>query len=159
MDDEKKTVTLDMKKEMISTVGQLTEQQQLEIYYIISEKTDEFTENNNGIYINLENIDDSILEEIYKYIDFCKRSNAILIDNTLDMLVPPEPLNKKDGKIKINHAISKIVYQSDEESDSEEEGINGKIIKMAHILEDSDDLNEPDVNPEDCDDSDSCEDV
>ena len=140
-------VTTEIKKDMISQVSNLTKQQQLEIFYILSEQNIDYTENNNGVYINLDNVDNKILNKVLIYIDFCKRSNSILINKTANLLVPPEPsIKKDDGKVIFNDAISKIVSNKDEDNESDDENNIMKVTKNCKI--DMEDNSDDDIESE-----------
>lgn len=49
-----------------------------EIFNIIKSHTSQFTENKNGIFINLKNIDDLVLHKIYDFISYCKHNKKNL---------------------------------------------------------------------------------
>lgn len=57
------------KKKLINDIKNLSKNEHIQIFHIIKNANIKYTENNNGIFINLNNINDEIL---YKLIDFIK---------------------------------------------------------------------------------------
>ena len=57
-------------KYILKNRDKLSNEQQLEVYNIIEEYNIKHTKNKNGVFINLENIDDTKIIEIYNYINF-----------------------------------------------------------------------------------------
>ena len=104
-------LTLNEKQKMINDVSLLSESQQIEVFNILELHNEiKYTENKNGIFININDIPDSTINEIIKYIDYCNQSNKILEKNEDVMLHPPEPSNNANLHSNIlNKSISKIV--------------------------------------------------
>ena len=130
MDDNKlETITINDKKNMINDVSTLTESQQIEIFNILSINNNDlkFTENKNGIFINIDEISDAKIIEIIRYISICKESNQLLNKNTYQTLTPPEPSNYNNNPTVINKSISKIIQQN---SNEEQEDNSQKIINI-----------------------------
>lgn len=59
-------------------ISSLSETQYEEILKIISSSSNKYSENNNGIFINLKNVDDDTTIRIYKYISSIKSQNNSL---------------------------------------------------------------------------------
>jgi phage host-nuclease inhibitor protein Gam len=59
-------------------IGKLEHYELLEVLKILKEGTDKISENKNGTFINLKNLDDSILEKIEIFIEFCKTNRERL---------------------------------------------------------------------------------
>lgn len=54
---------------------------QIEILRILSKDTSSIlNENNNGVFINLTNINDTVIEEIEKYLDYVKKQEKQLTE-------------------------------------------------------------------------------
>jgi hypothetical protein len=143
--DFNKILSINDKKKIISDVAQLSENQQIEIFNILNLKKEvKYTENKNGIFINLDDVDNNSLNEIIKFISFCKESNKVLDKNANQMLIPPEPSNIDDNmenNVIINDSISKIIQK--ENYDNFDEDINYKISKISN---DIDSLNNSDID-------------
>ena len=134
-----KILSINEKKNIINDVSQLSENQQLEVFNILNLKKEiKFTENKNGVFINLDDIDNESLNEIVKYISFCKESNKVLEKNINSMLVPPEPsnINSDYNNIIINNSISKIIQkESDNLNDNDNNNnIHYKIKKISNEM-------------------------
>ncbi len=69
-----------------------------EIFNIIRNNTDKYSENNNGVFINLKYIDDNTITKIWEFIHFSKK-NKIILDNTkLDTNINKKKNNTSDIK-------------------------------------------------------------
>ena len=65
------------------TIENLNNNHHIEIAKILKNNNIKLTENNNGIFLNLNNISESIINEIKNYISFIKsQENLIKIDET-----------------------------------------------------------------------------
>ena len=113
MSEENTNSMINIKKSIIEDASKLSEIQQIEIFNILKANENfDFTENKNGIFINLENVSDSSINEVEKYISFCKESNLILEKKENSILLPPEPSNNAENELNIainEHPISKII--------------------------------------------------
>ena len=69
---------LQKKKELIELVKNknLNDIQLYQIFCMIKEDTDKFTQNNNGIFVNIKRLKESTIEKIYKFV--------ISIENEID---------------------------------------------------------------------------
>ena len=79
--------TLDNKKKyIINKVKKLSKYELLEIYKIIKKNNIKYTENNNGIFLNLNIIPNKIIDQIEKYIIFfeTKKESLIMEKNKRD---------------------------------------------------------------------------
>ena len=120
-------LSINDKKNLINDVSQLSTNQQIEIFNILNLKKEvKFTENKNGIFINLDDVNNSSLNEVSRYILFCKESNKVLEKNITSMLLPPEPSNINNNNNIMNNSISKII-QTDETEQSDCNDIHYKI--------------------------------
>lgn len=64
-------LTIDAKKNLVKEIDQLSKDQHLEIYKIVNGYTDKYTQNDNGIFINLSVLNDNILNKIKQFVDYC----------------------------------------------------------------------------------------
>ena len=67
--------TANDKRNLIKMIKGLTENEYIEIFKIISNDTDKYTENNNGIFINLNKLKDKKLEQIFHFLEYCQSNN------------------------------------------------------------------------------------
>ena len=72
-------ITLEHKYELKKNIEQLDKNELLEIFKIIRSDTKKYTENNNGIFINLKHLKKNTLKKIFNIVNYCK--NNILITN------------------------------------------------------------------------------
>jgi hypothetical protein len=69
--------SLNDKKGIMTRINNLKNKKYyIEIYKIIKENNVLYSQNNNGIFINLTNIEDSILDKIVKYLDYIESRNS-----------------------------------------------------------------------------------
>jgi hypothetical protein len=66
------------KKELVYKINNLLPIQQNEIFNIFKINKFNYTKNNNGIFINITNINDKLLNEINKYINFIEHNQERL---------------------------------------------------------------------------------
>jgi hypothetical protein len=59
-------------------IDEFTEDQQIEIFKIIKYYDEYYSSNNNGIFINLDNISNNCKKEIITFINFSKQNNECL---------------------------------------------------------------------------------
>lgn len=61
-------------KQIQASISKLSENEIIEVFKIISETNTNYTKNNNGIFLNLNWVDEDILQKIYNHINFCIKS-------------------------------------------------------------------------------------
>ena len=83
------------KKKLIKNVENLTEIELEEIFLLLKNKNIEYTSNKNGIFINLKNFNETLINELEDYIIFSKNNNNFL-----------------ENKIKINNEFIKNYNKS-----------------------------------------------
>jgi hypothetical protein len=66
------------KKELVNKIIKLLPIQQNEIFNIFNKNNINYTKNNNGVFINITNIDDVIVKEIENYMNYIKHNNERL---------------------------------------------------------------------------------
>merc|ERR1711907_630502 len=69
-----KGLSNDQIKDLKKLINELHENEHIEIFKIIKNDTDKFTENRNGIFINMSNLQDSTLVKIRNFVDFCNEN-------------------------------------------------------------------------------------
>jgi hypothetical protein len=66
------------KKKLIEIVKNLSHVEYNEIFNIFKENNCQYTENANGVFINLQNINENILDKIFNFIDYSKQKRIEL---------------------------------------------------------------------------------
>ena len=97
------------KKYIIDTVKKFCKVELFEIFKIIKKNNIKYTENNNGVFINLNIVSESILDEIELFINFClTKKDSLQIEKyereNLAKLIK-EDINRE---IKVNNNINSI---------------------------------------------------
>ena len=64
--------------EIKNEIEKMNKSQQIEVYRIIKMNNIDYNENKNGIFINLTNLNNNIIKELEKYINFIKNQNIFL---------------------------------------------------------------------------------
>lgn len=72
------TELYNIKKDLIKDIKLLSRDEHVQIFYIIKKSNVKYTENNNGIFINLRNVSDKILDKLIKFVEFAKVNNSEL---------------------------------------------------------------------------------
>ena len=62
-------------KNIKNIINKLENYQLIEIIKIIDKYNFNYTQNNNGIFIDMTKLDNTILDEIYKYLNFINKIN------------------------------------------------------------------------------------
>ena len=84
------------KKKLIEISGNLTKIEYLEIFNIFIEDKCQYSENINGVFINLNNINEITIDKIFSFINFIK-------DKKEDLLIHEEKINNAKDIIKENN--------------------------------------------------------
>jgi hypothetical protein len=84
------------KKKLIEISGNLTKIEYLEIFNIFVEDKCQYSENINGVFINLNNISEITIDKIFSFINFIK-------DKKEDLLIHEEKINNAKDIIKENN--------------------------------------------------------
>ena len=74
------------KKKLAKTIETMPKEFQLEVYYYIYSNIDEsrYTQNNNGLFININKLDKKIISELHKKVHFYKENEKNLIINNTE---------------------------------------------------------------------------
>ena len=67
-----------IKKELIKDIKTLSTNEHIQVFSIIQNANVKYTENNNGIFINLSNINNTILNKLIKFVEYAKINNTEL---------------------------------------------------------------------------------
>ena len=111
------------KKKLLELVKNLSNIEYNEIFNIIQENNCQYSGNNNGIFINLQNVNDEIIDKIFNFLEFIKKKKEEL--NEKDVVL--ENI-KKDIQVneiehfdnnKINNTQKNETVLSDDDCDDE----------------------------------------
>lgn len=107
-------ITLEHKYELKKNIEQLDKNELLEIFKIIRSDTKKYTENNNGIFINLKHLKKKTLKKIFNFVNYCK--NNILITNKIQEKISINKEIREDYSIeKMNEEFTAYQYNLDNE--------------------------------------------
>ena len=95
--DKKKNenVTLNICNNIKNNVSLLSQNELNEIFKILHKNDSKYTKNNNGVFVNLNWLDNDILIEIDNYINFCIKSNKEIKKHEIMKNIYNENMNKK----------------------------------------------------------------
>jgi hypothetical protein len=158
------------KKKLIDICKNLTKLEYLEIFNIIQEDNCQFSENKNGIFINLQNVNEKTIYKIFYFLDFIKLKKEDLVKQeeylndarkNMEIEIPEKneniilkknnvneeyELSEEDDEDKISNFL---VFSSDEDDDLENKislkkkktKYSGKKLKMIKSIKDNDNFN------------------
>lgn len=96
-----------------ANVNKLAINELIELFKIIKESDSSYTKNNNGIFLNLNWLDEEILLKINNYISFCiKSQNEINKYEIMKTLLNSTSLTIKDNDATNSNAVIDIVENS-----------------------------------------------
>jgi len=81
-DDEIRENSVEKLKLLKKEIESLQENEHLEILKIINKSSIKYSENKNGIFVNMNRLPDNIIEEIQSFLKFCK-SNKMELHNDI----------------------------------------------------------------------------
>jgi len=87
---------IDLCKTIQANVSKLTDNENLELFKIILDTNANYTKNNNGIFLNLNWIDEALLLKINNYISFCIKSQNEISKYELMKTLLNESINTKE---------------------------------------------------------------
>lgn len=98
-------------------IEQLNKNELEEVFKIIYKSNNNFSKNNNGVYINLSWINEDILIKINNYIDFCIKSHNEIIkyENICNNF--SDVINNSNDYSNINNSHNPIIKDKNEEND------------------------------------------
>lgn len=87
---------IDLCKTIQANVSKLTDNENLELFKIILDTNANYTKNNNGIFLNLNWIEEELLLKINNYITFCIKSQNEISKYELMKTLLNESINTKE---------------------------------------------------------------
>ena len=86
-------ILITKKKKLIDMVNNLSKMEYLEIFNIFMEDNCQYSENKNGVFINLNNVKENTIDKIYNFINFIKHKKE-------DLLIHEEKIKVAKDNIK-----------------------------------------------------------
>ena len=129
--------TINDKKNLIKAIEYLSKVEHIEIFKIIQKNKIKYTQNDNGIFINLSLLDNKMVDEIQNFVNFC-------IDNKKSLDKKEKIINKEKNKIFSNKDKSSDDNSSDDnlkddninDNDNNDTTVySGDIVKSVNIGE------------------------
>jgi len=74
-------MNIEKKKQLVNIVKSLSDLQKKEVFNIIQKNKLKYSENNNGIFINITDLNTNIINDIYNYIEYSNSNDNIKFDN------------------------------------------------------------------------------
>ena len=99
-------------KKIQNNVSKLSENEIYELFKIIEENNANYTKNNNGIFLNLNWVDDETLSKIDDYISFCIKSQNEISKYEIMKNLLNESIKTKDKIAEDNAPIIDIIDSS-----------------------------------------------
>jgi|TARA_Y100000389_G_C17469870_1_gene529366 hypothetical protein len=96
---------LDICKNIQNNISNLSQNELYEIFKILHNNNSNYTKNNNGIFINLNWLDNNILDQINNYIIFCIKSHKEIKKHEIIKNIYNDNLNKNKNKNEINNNL------------------------------------------------------
>jgi len=97
---------IDLCKTIQANVSKLTDSENLELFKIILDTNANYTKNNNGIFLNLNWIDEELLHKINSYILFCIKSQNEISKYELMKTLLNDSINTKENNGDEEQSIS-----------------------------------------------------
>lgn len=111
------------KKKLLELVKNLSNIEYNEIFNIIQENNCQYSGNNNGIFINLQNVNDEIIDKIFNFLEFIKKKKEELNekDVVLENIKKDIQVNETEhfDNNKINNTQKNETILSDDDCDDE----------------------------------------
>jgi hypothetical protein len=116
---------IDLCKAIQSNVSKLTDNENLELFKIILDANANYTKNNNGVFLNLNWIEEDLLIKINNYINFCIKSQNEISKYELMKTLLNDSINTKEinGDIENNLSVDNYNIDSKATSQSLSDGI------------------------------------
>ena len=71
------------RKKLIKAISKLSKIEHIEIFKIFKKDNIKYTENSNGIFINIKKIPDSTIQKVINFLNFCNNNNKKLNNYTI----------------------------------------------------------------------------
>ncbi len=115
------------KKKLMENIKKLSKDEHIEIFKIFLEDNISYSENNNGIFINLNNIKEKTLDNILKYIEYIEIKKSDLMNDEVKVEEKKELLGNSSKVVVNNFEVNKTIYKEYEFQENHEKIMNEKI--------------------------------
>lgn len=119
--------SIQKKKKLLELVKNLSNIEYNEIFNILQENNCQYSGNNNGIFINLQNVNDEIIDKIFNFLEFIKKKKEELNDkdSVLENMKKNNQLNEIEQiDNKMNNSFKNNNILSDDDNDDDNEKMN-----------------------------------
>jgi hypothetical protein len=117
---------MELCKTIQANVSKLTDNENLELFKIILDTNANYTKNNNGVFLNLNWIDEELLIKINNYISFCIKSQNEISKYELMKTLLNESINAKETNGDDDYRKCYTSCVSGESGERSERGENGE---------------------------------
>jgi hypothetical protein len=104
------------KRKIVEKVKMLSKDVHMEIFYYLHKINSNYTLNGNGVFFNLNNLDDKTLCELKKMVIFYNKNERILKENYLDRYTK----NDMSDNIEIDNTLKDCKTIKDKDKNSED---------------------------------------
>lgn len=101
------------KRSILAEVGKLNKLEHIEIFKILSRNNVIYTENVNGIFVNMKNLDLITLNDMIKFINYAKNKNIELLEKESMLSKTKKQIYGSSSDSDINNLESKIQILKD----------------------------------------------
>ncbi len=115
------------KKKLMENIKKLSKDEHIEIFKIFLEDNISYSENNNGIFINLNNVKEKTLDNILKYIEYIEIKKSDLMNDEVKVEEKKELLGNSSKVVVNNFEVNKTIYKEYEFQENHEKIMNEKI--------------------------------
>jgi hypothetical protein len=109
-------------KRIVNSIEELSTDEKKEVFKIFDSNQVKYTENNNGMYIIMSMVDGSVLEQVTKFLDFCKKNRDTLASMENAQMNEKDKIFGKNGEVietnmenmtDSNVTVTKVTYQKE----------------------------------------------
>lgn len=116
-------ISIQKKKQLLDLVKNLSSLEYKEIFNILQKNNCQYSGNNNGVFINLQNVNDDIINKIFNFIEFIKKKKKELHEK--DSILENIKKNIYVNEIKEEIITKDLTYENENTfSDDNEEEVN-----------------------------------
>ena len=101
------------KRSILAEVGKVNKLEHIEIFKILSRNNVIYTENVNGIFVNMKNLDLITLNDMIKFINYAKNKNIELLEKESMLSKTKKQIYGSSSDSDINNLESKIQILKD----------------------------------------------
>ncbi len=128
-------ISIECKKDLVKEISNLSNNEHIEIFKIIRNRTDKYTKNDNGIFINISILDNETINMIKNFVIFCLDNKERLEEKEEIIRTEQDKMFKKnENKKKEENIIKTIsVQQDDKIKDIIEDDMEGIKISLKKL--------------------------